>query len=108
MKMTPADPAKTEPNGFRGGNGNLRGRAVTMDFLAPVLSNYISSVVVNKTALTGRYDFTLKWSRNETAANDDSPSIFTAVQEQLGLRLQSAKGPVEVLVVDHVERPSAN
>ncbi len=68
--------------------------------------------VLDKTRLKGGYDFTLEFSRGGTngdAADPDGTSIFTAVQEQLGLKLDPAKGPTEVLVIDHVERsPSAN
>lgn len=108
IKMTAVDRPKDGPTGFHGGNGSLRVVAGPMDMFANVLSNAISSVVINKTGLTGRYDFTLKWSPDETKPIDDAPSIFTAVQEQLGLKLQPARGPVEVLVVDSVEHPSAN
>ena len=63
----------------------------------------------NKTGLTGVYDFTLKFSDDLDAKMDSSaPSFYTALQEQLGLKLESAKGPVDVLVIDHAERPSAN
>jgi uncharacterized protein (TIGR03435 family) len=82
---------------------------------------------VNKTGLTGTYDFTLTWTPDESQgqmfkgapdgkeAGDGAPppetsgpTIFTAIQEQLGLKLESQKGPVEILVIDHVERPSEN
>ncbi len=73
--------------------------------------------VVNKTGLSGKYDFDLEWAPDESqfggdvpAASDDAPSppFFTAIQQQLGLRLEATKGPVEALVVDTVERPSPN
>jgi uncharacterized protein (TIGR03435 family) len=71
--------------------------------------------VVDQTGLTGAYDFTLKWrSEQSVAASDnqedgaDAPSLFTALQEQLGLRLVPSKAPVEVIVIDHIERPSEN
>jgi bla regulator protein BlaR1 len=108
IKMTAVETAKTGPSGFHGGPGNLKGISAQMGLFAQVLSNDLSSVVIDKTELTGRYDFTLIWSRDETSPTDDAPSIFTAVQEQLGLKLQPTKGPVEVLVVDKVERPSEN
>jgi len=80
---------------------------------------------VDKTGLTGRYDYSLKWTPEpgtgpmmrvseggtpagaEPAANTD-PSIFTALQDQLGLKLVSQKEPVEVIVIDHIEQPSPN
>jgi len=108
IKMTTVDEKTVGQRGFHGSDGSLRAVAGSMDLFVNVLSNDISSVVINKTGLTGHYDFTLKWSPDETRPIDDAPSIFTAVQEQLGLKLQPAKGPVEVLVVDSVERPSEN
>ncbi|HVV47308.1 MAG TPA: TIGR03435 family protein, partial [Bryobacteraceae bacterium] len=62
--------------------------------------------VIDKTGLNGTYDYVLQAS--ETSTDLESPSIFTAVQDQLGLRLEPAKAPIEVWVVDSVERPSAN
>lgn len=70
--------------------------------------------VIDKTGLTGKYDYTLKWTPDETAdAGADSgkaaaPPVFTALQEQLGLRLDPTRGPVKGLVVEHLEMPSAN
>ena len=71
---------------------------------------------MDRTGLTGSYDFTLQWKPAEggqqpedTSQSDSSgPSIFTAIQDQLGLKLESQKGPVQTLVIDHVERPSEN
>jgi uncharacterized protein (TIGR03435 family) len=66
--------------------------------------------VIDKTNLKGLYDFRLQFTPERLSGNPDvsGTSIFTAIQEQLGLRLESAKGPVDVLVIDHVERPSEN
>jgi uncharacterized protein (TIGR03435 family) len=69
---------------------------------------------VNKTGLTGKYDFTLDWSRDQdgqpsdTQVDTDAPGLFTAIEEQLGLKLVAAKGPVDVIVIDHIELPSEN
>ena len=62
--------------------------------------------IVDKTGIAGRFDFHLEFARD--MADDAGISIFTAVQEQLGLKLMPDKGPVEVLVIDHVEKPSEN
>jgi uncharacterized protein (TIGR03435 family) len=74
--------------------------------------SFVDRPVLDKTGLKGGYDFTLEFSRGGSggdAADPDGTSIFTAVQEQLGLKLDPAKEPTEVLVIDHVEsRPSAN
>lgn len=73
------------------------------------LSDKTGRIVVDKTGLTGWYDIDLKWtSDEEVAAGASGPSLFTALEEQLGLKLVSEKAPVDVIVVDHIERPSAN
>ena len=63
--------------------------------------------VIDKTGLTGRYDYTLTYASNPTP-DSTAPDIFTAVQEQLGLKLVPSTAPLEVLVIDSAERPSAN
>ncbi len=79
-------------------------------FLADELSKVAGRDVLDQTGITGRYDLKLQWAPDDGAAPaaDFGPSIFTALEEQLGLKLEPAKGPVQVLVVDHVEMPSAN
>jgi uncharacterized protein (TIGR03435 family) len=73
------------------------------------LANAAGRIVIDKTGLTGWYDIDLKWTTDEDlAAGVSGPSVFTALEEQLGLKLVSTKAPVDVLVVDHIERPSAN
>jgi uncharacterized protein (TIGR03435 family) len=67
--------------------------------------------MVDQTGLTGRYDFSLRWTFDETQASSDPnavPGIFTAIQEQIGLKLEAVKAQADVIVIDHVERPSAN
>jgi uncharacterized protein (TIGR03435 family) len=95
-----------------GANGSMDFYATPISSLAVVLSNKAGRVVVNKTGLTGRYDIKLEMQQPGSAAADGTQnpgaSIFTIVQEQLGLRLESAKEPVETLVIDHVERPAEN
>jgi uncharacterized protein (TIGR03435 family) len=84
--------------------------------LAEELSRVAGRDVVDKTGMTGRYHLRLQWTPDDAAAPapgsgapaDSGPSLFTALEEQLGLKLEPAKGPVEVLVIDHVEMPSAN
>lgn len=80
---------------------------ITLTQLATSLSRRVDRIVVDRTGLNGLFDVDLKWSAL-TTTSDDGPSIFTAVQEQLGLRLERGRGPVEVLVIDHVERPIPN
>jgi uncharacterized protein (TIGR03435 family) len=89
------------------GRGRYDATHTSVPALATDLSSVLSRTVVDKTALTEAFDIHLRFAP-EDAADSTSPSIFTAVQEQLGLRLESGKGPVEVLVIDQVERPSEN
>jgi uncharacterized protein (TIGR03435 family) len=115
----------TEARGLirRMDRGTLKGQAVGLGMLALNLSNELGRRVIDKTGLTGKYDFELKWipiqpssaplslppQTSESALGaDPGPSIFTALQEQLGLRLESEKGAVEVLIIDRAERPSKN
>jgi uncharacterized protein (TIGR03435 family) len=101
--------------------GGLRdaGNNVTMDQMIALLGNYMDRPVVDRTGLNGTYDFTFEFAlpiglgsqpATDPSASDPSapPSIFTAIQEQLGLKLESQTGPVDVLVIDHVEEPSEN
>jgi uncharacterized protein (TIGR03435 family) len=83
--------------------------------LTQELSRELGRGIIDKTEIKGRYDLTLKWTPDAGAATDSAassadsgPSIFTAVQEQLGLKLEPAKAPVQVLVIDHAEMPSQN
>jgi uncharacterized protein (TIGR03435 family) len=79
--------------------------------LALILQFHVDRPVVDQTGLKGRYDFRLKWTVDESKAPTDgtaAPSLFTAIQEQIGLKLEPVKAPADVLVIDAVERPSAN
>ena len=112
-----------------GGGGELVGQALPIATLIRLLSEKIlNRSVLDNTGLTGSYDFTLQWTTGDESqgpmfkgAGDDQqvtgstpppessgPSIFTAIQEQLGLKLESQKGPGGVLVIDHIEKPSEN
>jgi uncharacterized protein (TIGR03435 family) len=99
-----------------GSIGNtLASGSIPMDQLARFLSSPAGGEVVDRTGLEGRYAFTLTFSGQrragptvETAPVDDAPDLFTAVQEQLGLKLQHEKRTTLVFVIDHIERPSEN
>jgi uncharacterized protein (TIGR03435 family) len=89
----------------------LNGYAMSMrEFCEGPLSTRLDRPVIDKTGLTGRFDFQVKfWPDDATPAPESAaPSIFTALQQQLGLKLESTRGTMRVLVIDHVERPSAN
>jgi uncharacterized protein (TIGR03435 family) len=103
---------------FDGAHVIDEGRGMTMAAIAGrMLSNRLDRPVIDKTGLTGLFDARLEFDRDNVPGDPGvpaplpgitSPSMFTAVREQLGLRLESAKGPVEVLIVDRVEKPDAN
>jgi uncharacterized protein (TIGR03435 family) len=92
----------------------------TLIEFASLMQRYVrlDRPIVDHTRIAGKYDFKLNWTPDfsqfdgnpsEPARNDDNaPSLYTAIQEQLGLKLEAAKEPADVLVIDHVERPSAN
>lgn len=85
----------------------MTGTAETMAVLASNLGNQLGRFAMDKTGLAGAYDFTLEWDLQSTA-DSTGPSLFTALREQLGLRLESQKGPVEVLAIDNAEKASEN
>ena len=103
-----------------GGRGKLEGKDAKPADLARLLSTILGRTVLDKTELSGEYDFNLQWTPDigdglafkgappESPRAADGPSIFTAIQEQLGLKLESQKGPVEMLVVDRAEKPAEN
>lgn len=108
---------------MRMGRGQLSAQAVRLSMLANLLSSEVGRSVIDKTGLTGVYDIELKWTPDQSqgqmfkgADTGDSapppdtsgPTIFTALQEQLGLKLESQKGPVEMFVIERVEKPTEN
>jgi uncharacterized protein (TIGR03435 family) len=107
----------TKSNGLLigGSYGKLTAEGLTVDGLARELAKTVGRVVVDKTEVKGKFDVTLQWTPDEGPArlngvpiSDPPPAIFTAIQEQLGLKLEPQKGPVQVVVVDHVEMPTEN
>ena len=97
------------------GNGGSKGQTMkytnnSMDEFLVGLRYFTDRPLVNETALAGRYDFTLQWTPDQmkTPEGEAAPGLFTAMREQLGLELKPAKGPVEVLAVDAVQKPGAN
>jgi uncharacterized protein (TIGR03435 family) len=126
-KLTPsqADP-NSLPGLFFNGPGRFNVRNATLAEVAQVLQGAVMDrPVVDQTGLTGKYDFTLNWTPDEfqfsglrgpgapplpppPPGQAEMPDLYTAIQQQLGLKLESTKAPVEVLVIDHVEKPSEN
>ncbi len=118
---------RPEPGTFWTGNGQLEGQALPMATLVIMLSHQLKRTVLDQTGLKGKYDISLKWTPDQSSAgtfmgsadvkpgaestplpDSSGPSIFTAIQEQLGLKLESTKGPAESIVIEHIERPSEN
>ena len=122
-KMTKNDSA---PNGLPGlffqGLGKLNVRnALISDFTGLMQSAVLDRPVVDQTGLTGRFDFSLNWTPDDsqfggmgakvpppTDSADALPNLYTAIQEQIGLKLEATRAPADVMVIDHVEKPSAN
>lgn len=124
-EATPGD-ADSKAGAGRGGAGSFQvlgkggpviADAVSITALVQFLSRQpLGRGVIDKTGLTGKYDFRLQWTPDDLSNSPDRapvsdspwPSLFTALQEQLCLKLEPQKGPVETLVIDHAERPSGN
>lgn len=86
---------------------HMQGTAEPISILASNLGNQLGRFVLDKTGLPGVYDWVLEWSP-EPAVDATLPSLFVALREQLGLRLEGQKGPMQMLVIDNAERPSEN
>ncbi len=124
LKPNPDDPTKSQPSAMLGrGSGTFTNSSMAV--LAARLSQQLGRPVIDRTDLKGGYDFTLEWTpasgeggaellglppRAEPPATGDSngPSLFTALQDQLGLKLEPQKGPVDMIIIDHVARASEN
>jgi uncharacterized protein (TIGR03435 family) len=90
------------------GNGTVLSGGMRFAQLASTVRNPVGRLIIDKTSLGGFYEFTFEWAAGPPTAGgvpDDRPNIFTAFQEQLGLKLEPATAPVEVVVIDHIERP---
>jgi uncharacterized protein (TIGR03435 family) len=115
-----------EDRGVGTGLGIFTGTGCSMEVLAVVLARNLRRPVMDKTGLTGRYDFEMKWTPDSiegqgqglpvvpgekpegSAASDPGTSMLAALQQQLGLKLESQKAPVEHLTIERAEKPSAN
>ena len=105
------------------GRGYVLGQGVPMELIVQMLTDQLGRPVVDRTGLKGNFDFTLRWTPDErleplqsqkdsnlggTGSDSEWPTLFTAVDEQLGLRLKGENGPAGAIAIDHVEEPSAN
>jgi uncharacterized protein (TIGR03435 family) len=91
---------------LREAGGPLKAGGISMEMLAATLSRPAGRPVVDKTGLHGLYELTLTYSTEINAANDERPTLFTALREQLGLKLEAEDNQLEVLVIDGIERPT--
>jgi uncharacterized protein (TIGR03435 family) len=109
-KIGSADETDSGPAGIQSSCGRMVGTRTTMANLAVYLSRQLHRAVEDRSGLTDKYNFELEWTPDDRpcSAPTEGPSLFTALQENLGLRLESTKGPQEVLVIDSVTRPSEN
>jgi uncharacterized protein (TIGR03435 family) len=97
--------AREESCSARGGTGLIESNGMSMPAFVTWLPGILGRPVLEKTGLTGRYELLLKYSQSE---GGDLPSLPTALREQLGLTLESIDAPTDVIVVDHIEKPTAN
>jgi uncharacterized protein (TIGR03435 family) len=108
----PPQPGRTPTCATSIGPGTLRGKAIPMTQLASSLAPFAGRFTVDKTGLAGGFDVELTWTLEDAASigapNPAGPSLFGALQEQLGLKLVADKAPVALVVVDRLEEPSAN
>jgi uncharacterized protein (TIGR03435 family) len=116
--MSPEEESSgTATNGVHAGGMSIRNSemtavGVTLASLVGMLSRQLQRIVIDKTGLAGKYDLQLKWTPDDAKPTPDSgadaapPTIFTALQEQLGLKLQPSKAEVDMFIVDHVDLPS--
>jgi uncharacterized protein (TIGR03435 family) len=113
-KLKEADPKEPNAGSMQSSNQKTTVAGVPMSSVAKYISQRVHRTVIDKTGLTGVYDFVLQWAPDEasgeaaSAAPSEFPPFIGALQEQLGLRLDSSKGPVDTIVVDHVEQPTEN
>jgi uncharacterized protein (TIGR03435 family) len=102
------------------GRGKFTGQGLPLGTLVDILSRQLHRTIVDKTGLTGKYDFTLEYTPDDAPRGDmaaahgdgapdpNGPTVFTALEEQLGLHLNSTKGPVKTVVIDHIDPPTEN
>ena len=112
LKMREARPGEDASEQMTGA-GRIKAQAVQVDLIALVFTRTLGRIIVDKTGLGSRkFDFDLKWTPDYQPAADEpadaAPSLLIALQEELGLKIVSSKGPVQVLTIDHMGRPSPN
>lgn len=111
LKIKPGDP-NSPPHMMMRRRGHFEMQNAVVGALVPLFAQELGRPVIDKTGLTGTYDITLDWQPDNSASaaadSNGKPSLFTALEEQLGLKLVASKGPVDVVVIDHIEKPTAD
>jgi uncharacterized protein (TIGR03435 family) len=114
-RNAPYDPKRDYSNVcgyFVGGQFDLRGTGITTGELTNTLSRHVGRRVLDKTGFTGRFDLKLNFKPDDPGFNApefaNTPTLLMALEEQLGLKLESGRAPIDALVIDHIERPSEN
>jgi uncharacterized protein (TIGR03435 family) len=126
-KLKEADPNNTYPDGIKGPDGTAKpgmmrtspdrmdGQAIPISSIIGFLSSRVERNIIDKTGLTGKYDVLLNFKPEDSVGGKENgtsdnnlPDLFAAIQEQLGLKLVSTKGPVDTLIIDNAEKPSEN
>jgi uncharacterized protein (TIGR03435 family) len=105
QKAAPDEPRRGEAGAS---DRKIYGRGVGIGTLAGMLSGTAGGPVFDRTGLEGEYDFSLEFAPGNAGDDETLPSVFAAVQQTLGLRLEATKGPMEVIVIDRAEKPSEN
>lgn len=110
QKTASAPNSNPDQTGNGGRLNDWRFTNESMPEFAQFLQFVMDRPVVDQTGVTGKYDFRLKWAPNQVLEHDPdaAPGIFTAMPEQIGMKLEPVKAPAKVMVIDHIERPSAN
>lgn len=107
LKIKPGADGDQRPPNMRMGPGTLSAQRIPFQIFAQSLSRLTSKTVVDETGAAGAFDFQLEWAP-DLVPDAEGPSLYTALQEKLGLRLEPKKGPVDVIVIERVEKPSEN
>lgn len=110
-RLTPVDctPDGASCDNWSSNSDDIKGDGISVQEFADALSEALDVPVIDKSGMNGRFNIHLHWTpQSDDAADTSGSTIFTAIQEQLGLKLESGKAPIDTLVIEHVEKPGEN